>query len=175
MNNGIFNIRRKTGGPVPERAQLLPKLRPLSGVSSSFLNIPPGVRKFKVPIKALSTNGTSRVIAQLGTKYGLETTGYEGSTQAIGVTGTAWTTGIVLAQSPVAAGAYTGSLTGELVDEVTRLWVFEIGVAEYAAGPIVFYGFGGKALAAPLTGILLTMQNGTDTFDGGSANVLYGY
>lgn len=175
MNNGIFNIRKKTEIPTPSWEQLLPKLRTLSGVSSSFLNIPPNVRKFKVPIKALSTNGTSRVIAQLGTKYGLETTGYDGSTQADGVTGTAWTTGAVLVQSPVAAGACTGSLTGELVDEATRLWLLEIGVGEYVSGPLVYYGFGGKALAAPLTRILLTMQNGTDTFDGGSANVLYGY
>ena len=123
----------------------------------------------------ISGSGTSTPIIQIGDSGGFEVTGYTGS-----ISGLAGTAGTVLLSdgfnlthaASSNAFIYQGSITLKLADQSSNTWEATISTSR-SDGPTTHVGSGTKALSAALTQIRLTTQNGTDTFDAGSMNVLF--
>ena len=141
-----------------------------SGTSIDFTSIPSWVKRITVMFNGVSTNSTSQLLVRLGTSSGVETTGYQ-STASNNVDAVTSTVGIVFCDgSPVAAAAlYTGVLTFVLI--TTNTWVVSgCGAREGTNNGSIA---GGKTLAGTLDRVRITTDNGTDTFDAGTVNILY--
>lgn len=138
-----------------------------SGTSIDFTNIPTWAKKITVMFSGVSTNGTSRVQIQLGTSAGFEITGYTGSDNAAGG---AFSSGFTMAGTTAAdtrAGSYTLNLLSTGIWTGTNI--------TWTASTFTFFAAGSKTLSTGgnvLTQIRFTTANGTDTFDGGSVNIL---
>ena len=101
------------------------------------------------------------------------TSGYTGAVSIIaGTVSTANNTvGIGLAPSWGAAITVSGVVVITLLNASTNLWSASVNLGDSGAANM-FVGGASIALSGVLTGIRLKAQNGTDTFDAGSANIL---
>lgn len=147
----------------------------LSGTSVELsTTIPSWVREIEIPVNALSTNGTSTPIFQLGsTTY--TTSGYTGNAgnynAASSTTVTTNSTGFptINLGAHQAAFLYYGSLT--LTHMGSNVWqakgTFGLGVTTNICTVV-----GTIALAGVLDRIRITTVGGTETFDGGTAAIL---
>jgi len=144
-----------------------------SGATVDFTGIPAWVNRITVILNGVSTNGTDNLLVQIGDAGGFETTSYTAisfyaataGSNAVGVTSTA---GFIISGVNAAAYAHNGSLT--LCRVSGNTWV-ESGVTHsetYAA-----WHSGTKTLSDTLTQVRLTTTGGANTFDAGSANILY--
>ena len=140
-----------------------------SGTSITFSSIPSWVKRITVMLNAVSTNGTSQYLIQIGT-------------------GTATTTGYVSASARTSSGstAYTTYTTGygwnsQTAAEVNSGHIVltnvsgNIWVASHVGNSttVVLSGGGILTLGGVLDLVRITTVNGTDTFDAGSVNILY--
>jgi hypothetical protein len=144
-----------------------------SGTSKDFTSIPSWVKKITISFSGVSTSGTSIPMIRLGDAGGFEDTGYLGSaTNANGSSVTNFTTGFNFAASHAAAAVMHGIATLALLDATSNTWTFSsnIGLSDSVN---LYQSAGSKSLSETLTQIRLTTVNGTDTFDGGSVNILY--
>jgi hypothetical protein len=141
-----------------------------SGTSIDFTGIPSYVKRVTVMFNGVSTNSTSQLLVRLGTSSGVETTGYQ-SAASNNIDVVTSTVGIVFCDGSVtaAAGLYTGALTFNLMS--TNMWVADgSGIRNGTnSGSIA----GSKTLSGTLDRVRITTENGTDTFDAGSVNILY--
>ena len=143
----------------------------LSGTSVSFTDIPSWVQRITVTISGLSTSGTSRPMLQLGDSGGAETSGYSGSVVISGTGASADNSiGFLLAETVSAATAITGRVVLER-HNTTNTWIATSHII--SSGGSLNAGGGAKTLSATLDRIVLKAFNGTDTFDAGTANILY--
>ena len=143
-----------------------------SGVAVDFTTIPSWAKRITVMLNAVSTNGTSILLAQLGDSGGIETTGYNSTlfTNGANVTSTA---GFPLQFTGSAAFALSGHLILTLLDASTNNWIGSGTIAGTAANNTCSSVAGQKATSATLDRVRITTTNGTDTFDAGSVNILY--
>ena len=146
-----------------------------SGTSIDFTSIPSWVKRITVMFQAVSTDGTSPLLLQIGDSGGLETTGYSCiSTLTIDGTATggdAGTTGFRI-QAAGASNTITGAITLTLMNAATYLWVASGVLAPTnVAGTIQIAGY--KALSATLDRLSVSTVGGTDVFDHGSINIMY--
>ena len=146
-----------------------------SGTSIDFTGIPSWVKRVTVVFYRMSTSGTSVPIVRVGTSSGIVSSGYE-SLVAYG-TGSAGmyasdTTHFGLASSGgwAASVSYSGLMS--LVNISSNTWVMSLSAAPYNS-TVAFSGGGSIPLSGTLDRIRITTVNGTDTFDGGSVNILY--
>jgi hypothetical protein len=135
-----------------------------SGTSIDFTGIPSWVKRITVMFSGVSTNGTANYLIQIGDSGGVETTGYAGSSG-----GTIFTNGFGN-PSANALNAWHGALTISTLGSNT--WVASGVFGNNAAATSNACG-GAKTLSDTLDRIRLTTVNGTDTFDGGSVNIMY--
>jgi len=139
-----------------------------SGTSIDFTGIPSWAKKVTLAISALSTNGSSNPMLQIGPAAGPETTGYAGFTGAsAGGVNAGHSNGALLSPATGASDALMGVATWALVDASTNTWAFS-----WAGGVSSGFGLvggGTKSIAGPLTQVRLTTAGGTATFDGGKA------
>jgi hypothetical protein len=144
-----------------------------SGTSIDFTSIPSWVKRITVIFTSVSTAGTSPVQVQLGDSGGVETTGYTGTAVAIVSTNSlniaSYTSGAVL------IGQLTTTVrSGSMV--ITNIngneWQFS---SINANDDVGYLGWTSviKTLSATLDRVRLTTVNGTDTFDAGTANIIY--
>lgn len=146
-----------------------------SGTSIDFTGIPSWAKRITISISALSTNGTSPPTVRLGTSGGIQATGYtcinsvlvsSGVTVSdtagflLGVNTTNWSAGVTA----------SGQIVLTLINAATGLWSCSGAVAGSGA---MYFVAGSKTLSGTLDRVRLTTANGTDTFDAGSANILY--
>ena len=146
-----------------------------SGTSVDFTDIPSWVKRITVMFSAVSTNGTSPFLFQLGDAGGIETTGYESLglilANASAITGTSSTSGIVTANALASSDNYRGAATFSRITGNT--WVCT-GQMVRASGTYQLLTFAGnKALSDTLDRVRITTVNGTDTFDAGTINIMY--
>jgi hypothetical protein len=148
-----------------------------SGTSIDFTSIPSWVKRITVMFDGVSTNGTSNHRIQLGDSGGIETTGYASACTYVGAlasTGaTSSTTGFVTTTDISTVSQIAGHTVFTLVSGNT--WV-AVGGAIFNKGSISAFTLtnsGVKTLSDTLTQIRITTVNGTDTFDGGTINILY--
>jgi hypothetical protein len=124
----------------------------------------------------VSTNGSSNICIQLGTSGGIVSSGYLGSggyLQPSNTTSTTLATAQFLVSANVASSTvFHGVATLTLLNSSTNLWAFQSNGAR-SDGPANIFGAGSVTLSGVLTTVRTNMQNGTDTFDAGSINILY--
>jgi len=138
-----------------------------SGTSIDFTGIPSWAKRITVMFNALSTNGTSVILVQIGS--------------GASYTGTIWTASanVQLTQgfpifSPISAG-YNGCGVVVLCRLTGNIWC-ESGNMVYGNTGSTGWSSAGILQSAPtgnLDRIRITTVGGTDTFDAGSINVMY--
>jgi hypothetical protein len=144
-----------------------------SGTSIDFTGIPSWVKKITVMFNAVSTNGTSRPLIQLGDSGGIENSGYISVSGSI-AGGTADTTNSTAGFS-INSQSATNTLSGSIVFSFlgSNTWTCFGSVAATAGSNQSFVVSGRKELSDTLTQVRITTVNGTDTFDAGSINIFY--
>ena len=145
-----------------------------SGTFIDFTSIPSWVKKITVILYGVSTNGTSAVQIQLGDSGGFETTGYTGSASVI--TGPNACNIAVFTTGFVPLGATTGASRSGLLtiaNLAVNVWVASGTFDEPSSGGAAGTAQGFKDLSATLDRVRITTVNGTDTFDGGTVNIIY--
>ena len=136
---------------------------------NDWTGIPSWVKRITVMINVLSVSGTSNIQVQLGSGS-VDTASYNsraGQPSAIAVS----TNGLLMT-CQLATGADTNS--GKLVIDLygSNIWVASGNVVN-VGNSTAFFSAGVKTLSGTLDRVRLTTVNGTDTFDAGSANILY--
>jgi hypothetical protein len=145
-----------------------------SGTSIDFTSIPSSVKRITVILNGVSTNGSNRLIIQIGAGS-ITSTGY---TSAAMVANNASSTGLdtfttgfgMDAGVPSSTTVRYGVMT--IVNMTGNTWAYTY------SGYMDVYGYVGTAsgivtLSGTLDRIRLTSVNSTDTFDAGSINILY--
>jgi hypothetical protein len=143
-----------------------------SGTSIDFTGIPSWVKRVTVMLNDVSTNGSSEVVARLGTSGGVVNTGYSSLRMLFSDSST--TTGATVTSGfPWGNPGVSYSLRGmiSIVNISGNVWLAN-GTNTNSVG----YGIvtsGNVTLSGTLDRLRLTTVNGTDTFDAGSINILY--
>ena len=147
-----------------------------SGTSVDFTSIPSWVKRLTVMFSGISLSGASDILIQLGDSGGIETTGYISAFNTIqagspinGATASS-TSGFIL----YAANA-TNTLSGVVIFNNIdgNAWLGNGQWGYINTNLFTAWVSGEKSLSATLDRVRLTTVNGTDTFDGGSVNIIY--
>jgi hypothetical protein len=144
-----------------------------SGTSIDFTSIPGWVRRITVLFTSVSSSGVSPLQIQIGDSGGVETTGYTTTSVAVISTNSlniaSYTTGAVLIGA-FATNVRSGSMVITNIDG--NQWQFS---SIMALDDVGYLGWTSaiKTLSATLDRVRLTTINGTDTFDGGTVNIIY--
>jgi hypothetical protein len=147
-----------------------------SGTSIDFTGISPFATEIEIFGTAVSTNGTSDIIAQIGDAGGIESASYEsngesrGTAPSIGITN--YTAGYGVINGVAAAVAYNFSITLKLANNSTNKWFCEVSGAR-VGGSTMYSGIGTKSLSAMLDRIRITTAGGANTFDAGTIGARY--
>lgn len=147
-----------------------------SGTSIDFTGMPSGVRRITIMGRGVSTNGTSPIMIQLIDAGGPENTGYTGGileVVAAGAAGTNNSTGFLIHTAAEAAATYDFTVVLNLESPASFRWLATVNNNKAATEPRNAFGGGAKALSAELTGVRITMANGTDAFDLGGISASY--
>ena len=133
--------------------------------------IPSWAKRITVMFSGVSTSGASNVVMQLGDSGGIETTGYIGAHSAFSAsaTSTASTTAnITVFSQSTAADVFSGLATICLIGSNT--WAAS-GTTAASVPRSTTFGYA-KTLSDTLDRIRITSNNGTDTFDAGTINIM---
>tara|TARA_R110000772_G_scaffold156570_1_gene267737 strand:- start:109 stop:669 length:561 start_codon:yes stop_codon:yes gene_type:complete len=144
-----------------------------SGTAHDFTGIPSWVTRITIVLASVSTNGGSKLLFQLGTSGGVQTSGYLGASSYIG--GPPLTSNFSNGFSTAYDGGGDiahGLATFCLVNPATGLWAMNHTIG-HSNEPYTYTGGGSKTLSGTLDRLRFTTANGTDTFDSGSINILY--
>lgn len=146
-----------------------------SGTAIDFTGIPSWVKRISVIFDGVSTSGTSPVIVQLGDSGGVETSGYLGATALAQVSTSGsggLSSGFTTDGNGTLASTYTRHGVITILNISSNIWVAQGCVGEPTIQRVGFVG-GSKSLSGVLDRIRITTDNGTDTFDAGSVNIMY--
>ena len=148
--------------------QLQTAVATTSGTTKDFTGIPAGVNKITVTYNGVSDNGSSVIIAQLGTS-GIVTSGYVATAVYIApsTSVTAVTAGFPMSNDAGAAAAMSGIL--HLVRHTGNEWV-GTAMSNDETNTQVHYGVGKIALAGEVDALRFTTVSAA-TFDAGSVNI----
>lgn len=139
-----------------------------SGTTIDFTSIPSWVKRITVMFNDVSGSGSSARQVQLGAGS-IQTTGYSSSSIRSG--GTASSTNGLLFDCPSGGSSVTtGILTIALIG--SNSWVSASSYAFTSSANAGSAG-GNVTLSGTLDRIRITTENGTDTFDGGTVNIMY--
>lgn len=143
-----------------------------SGTSHTFSSLPSGLRKIELLFNKVSTNGTALPRVRLGTGGVLATSGYESQSSTM-------TTAVVTTGSTAGFDVFSNTAPYEITGKLSfdnlsgNLWICS-GVLGFGSSLSATSTIGGLVtLGGVLDTLRLTTSNGTDTFDGGSINLLY--
>jgi len=142
-----------------------------SGTSIDFTGLPSGIQRITIFFDAISTNGSSNLIIQIG-DGSVNTTGYNSvaTTLSSAASSTAFTTGFGITQSNGSTNTQDGFMI--LANMGSNKWKMIAGgeVSGYAQQT---FSSGMKTLTGTLDRVRLTTVNGTDSFDAGVVNIAY--
>lgn len=143
-----------------------------SGTEHDFTGIGSHAKKITIEFEAVSTNGTSVVLVQLGDSGGFETTGYVGVVgEGANASNSNLSGGFLITHTQAASNSWHGTLVLTLKDATNNTWTASGNFADTDASQLMQVA-GNKSLSAVLTQTRITTGNGTDTFDAGSVNIL---
>lgn len=166
------STRLATTAYVDGKMVLATAVNATSGTAIDFTSIPSWVDRITIMFNGVSTNGSSYIQIQLGDSGGIENSGYSCSLATF--TSSTLGSNQFLTGFPIFVLNSSDSKNGSLI--LTRLngntWVGNGGFHSLGANPVTIT-MGSKTLSATLDRIRVTTVNGTDTFDGGSINIMY--
>jgi hypothetical protein len=145
-----------------------------SGTSIDFTSIPSYVKRITVMFNGMSTNGSSFLLARVGTSSGFNTTGYDSTASCGGNSGQyhSNTTGFLLVYPTQAASSvFKGIIT--IATLGSNVWVQSGNVSDSVYQQVNSGSSGSITLSGTLDRIRITTVGGTNTFDAGSINILY--
>jgi hypothetical protein len=149
-----------------------------SGTSIDFTGIPSWVKQITVMLDGVSLSGSASFLIQIGDSGGVETTGYTttADTTVTNVVGTDESSNCWLVRTTANSSVTRfGSLILTLLNASTNTWS-GIGIfcSRNAGNVEVARTAGTKSLSETLDRVRITTSNGTDTFDAGTINIIYG-
>lgn len=156
-------------------AQTLGGTGTLSGTAINITGIPSWVTEIKLVISALSTNGTSIAMVQIGDSGGIGNSGYSGATssQSVAATGASnYSTGFHLGSTPSGSTTTYSTCFFTLIDAASNLWGFST-FGGYSNSAASLVGGGSKALSGTLDRFRITTVGGTDSYDSGTYAYYY--
>lgn len=148
-----------------------------SGTSIDFTSIPSWVKRITVMLNGVSTNGTAKLLVQIGSTT-ISTSGYASTattlTNAGVIGGDSATAGFQLDANTATITAAT-IRNGQIIFNLfgSNTWV---GAGQFGHTGTTTSGTTAgisPALSGALDRVRITTGNGTDTFDAGSINILY--
>jgi hypothetical protein len=144
-----------------------------SGTAVSFTGIPSWAKRITMIVSGVvAAGGSSAPITQLGTSGGFVTTGYVGGigAAASGNSTLGGNFSVGFGNSFTTANTFYGTYV--FVNITGNVWVatFTGGMSNATFG---ISAGGSVTLGSALTQVRLTSVNGTDSFSGGSVNILY--
>jgi hypothetical protein len=140
-----------------------------SGTSINFTGIPSWVKRVTVMFNAVSTNGTSNYLVQVGSGS-VTTSGYIGQANSgAGISGNS--AGFIVCNNVGSANTHAGAATILSFGSNTYIEAGLVGATTNVAS--MSTSEGAVTLGGALDRIRVTTVNGTDTFDAGSINILY--
>ena len=141
-----------------------------SGTSIDFTSIPSWVKRVTVIFNEVSTNGTAAILVQLGTGGTPTTSGYLSTRIELSATGVSsnFTNG-----HGVVGGAAANIASGQVVfcNISGNTWIGTGNVKQSTT--FMTFSDSSVTLGGVLNMLRITTDNGTDTFDAGSINILY--
>jgi hypothetical protein len=144
-----------------------------SGTSIDFTDIPSWVKRITVMLSGVSTNGASPIICRIGSGGSVSTSGYVGNratiTNASSVSIIDVSTALHISSSPTTAAQCAATVVWLKVTGNT--WVGTSSSRD--AGTVTSTCNSTLDLAGALDIVRVTTNNGTDTFDAGTINILY--
>jgi hypothetical protein len=143
-----------------------------SGTAVDFTGIPAGVRRITIAFNAVSSNGTSGRVVQIGSGS-FVTSGYVSSGGSIAAStagGNSITSAFLAGYATVAADAVNGAMT--LLNISGNNWVASFAGGS-SGGNFGMVSGGSLSLGGVLDRVRITNGNGTDTFDGGAVNIMW--
>jgi hypothetical protein len=141
-----------------------------SGTSIDFTSIPSWIKRITVMFNAVSTNGSSNLMVQVGSSS-ISTSGYVSSGWTTNTNNVNSTAGLLVTGTNSSTYAWSGIAQICLLSSNT--WAFSSSTS-YQATSAMSIGAGlSPALGGALDRIRITTVNGTDTFDAGSVNIMY--
>jgi hypothetical protein len=154
---------------------------PASGTALDFTGLPNWVKIIYVDLTAIGTNGTSgNLTLYLGTGATptYTTTGYTGVATTIRgstivPTTTTLNTGFQVTRLLATGNTTSGTYILTLMDAATNKWSCSLQAVRGDETTMVLVA-GFIALSATLTAVRFTTTTGTDSFNTGSINILYG-
>lgn len=150
-----------------------------SGTSIDFTSIPSTVKSITIMLDAVSTNGGSQFLLQIGDSGGIESSGYLGNHMEQNVAGT---DGVVTISSTAGFEASGGRQSAFITHAIIQLflrgasneWMAVItSSSNMSPHKSINFQAAGKTLSGTLDRIRLTTVGGSDTFDSGNMNILY--
>jgi hypothetical protein len=147
-----------------------------SSTNVDFTGIPSWVKRITIMLSGVSTNGTNRLLAEVGTSSGIVATGYLGAADlwANSPAPTLVTQGLGIGNQNAAAYVYHAIC--KFTNITSNTWVGEV-MGTLSNSGIVLLGTTTIALSGTLDRVRITTGNGTttgiDTFDAGTINILY--
>lgn len=146
---------------------------PTSGSTVDFTGIPSWVKRITVMIAGVTkSSGTSGVLIRLGTSGGFVSSGYASGGAYTGPSGggSTQTAGFPFGSGYGAGDVMQGNAT--ITNITGNTWVWSSIMGQSNNGYVILAG-GSIALGGTLTQLRLTNITGTDTFGGGTINILY--
>lgn len=144
-----------------------------SGTSVDFTGIPSWVKRITVMLSGVTkSSGSSGMLVRLGTSGGFVSSGYSCAGAYTGPSGGGSTQ---TAGFPFGSGYGAGdTLHGNaIITNITgNTWVWSSTMGQSNNGYVILAG-GSIALGGTLTQLRLTNGTGTDTYGGGTINILY--
>jgi hypothetical protein len=140
-----------------------------SGTSIDFTSIPSWVKRITVMFNGVSLNGGSNLQVQIGAGS-FTTTGYLSAGWTTNTNNSNSTAGFLMIGGNASANSWSGIAT--ICSFGSNAWTFSSNVS-YQAASAISLGSGYVSLGGTLDRVRITAQNGTDTFDAGSINILY--
>ena len=141
-----------------------------SGTSVDFTSIPSWVKRVTVMFNGASTNGTSRVILQIGA----------GSFETSGYLSTALVNGLDLTETGGFFGCWRGDAANVISGAVvlttmgSNVWTQTGSTTAGTGASQSSAAFSGaKTIGGVLDRVRITTVNGTDTYDAGTINIMY--
>jgi hypothetical protein len=143
-----------------------------SGTSVDFTGIPSWAKRITIMLSGVSTNGTSALLAQVGTSAGIVATGYLGSADlwANSPAPTLVTQGLGIGNQN--AAAYVYQAVCKFTNITSNTWVGEV-IGTLSSSGIIVLGTTTIALSGTLDRIRITTVGGVNTFDAGTVNIIY--
>jgi len=140
-------------------------IRSATGVIIQFPNIPSWAKRVSIILSGVSTNGTDALLIQLGTRFGVVTTGYNSTVSGPTTSSNGFLLTFANSNEDLCSGIAT------IVNIGGNQWVSTSVVKRSTTQ--IYYAAGNASLPSALTTAYLTTTQGQNSFDTGSVNFYY--